>query len=967
MSRLSTYIIHVARPVAAILLSILFCGCSTLPERQEPPPTLSGIYFSAEEPGQAVEFEGNHYSYSTHGSDCQTREYNTRDSNFTVASCCRTILFTREGEILRDDSGTPWTREKPTNPADRLEHKPLTIALLDDSSGAPIPAFKYRYKIRTSSGPESPHFICWQDSQNTNGTIAINAPVSCQIDLYVDAFNYLTKGATHSLHPLTVRSDDALRRMTVRLKRGSVARGVIRDETTGDPIVGALVAPLYVILPGTGFDKEQSVNTDASGCFEVYFVKPRTGLHVSHRDYRFDLRNYYGDGIALANYNEAVKDRYEIEIKGKKIDTTRISGTVVDPSGQPICGVNVSAAYGHNTVTDTAGRFELLAAQRAIELHHPEYRWKYCELTNETVGVTVTMLPRPKVLGRVLNARGQPQRIFTVASYERSDFNYHTAGASLNYRTVTNDLGEFCLILDDPADCRIVVEAPGHALWENVVPATQQVSKAEVLLSEGTQVNGRVLFPMGHEERAVVKLSPHTYGIASSPRQSREDAAFDKFRRKRLTVNTDPDGSFHLTQVPPGTHRLRVDGRGISPVEYIVQIPREGRTVPHIRVKGTGCVKGRLYENFAGRRDPEFVPHPRAFTDATVGNSFKTIAFTTDEDGYFFVTNVPCGLVRVTVGNSQGDIGSQSTASANLNPGETTEIIVDGPPNAMGTAQTVELCFVVGGGSEAERRNIVDADDKSTVNKGPADNRTGFEINLKDSSGSFLVKDYFNHNPLYKTTRMAETNSKIEFRFIPKGVYTVYVDGLPNQKIQVPETNCSIRVHLPATRLKGRVSPADNRQSCINLFDAGKTNDVKYCWTSSTFDFRFIEPGAYILYAIDEEAGSFRRSILVDDGVHDAGTLIFTPGGTIKGKLRADWQKYEPDTRIVASDSQGISISQPIHHADGTPFEFKQLWPDLWTVKLVANNTTLMSNTVRIAGTETVTVDLVAPPIFLPL
>lgn len=934
MSRLSTHMIHVARLVAAILLSIHLCGCNTLPERQKPLHALSGIYFSAKEPGRAAEFYGGRCFLRMHGGAQRIYECSVQDSSVTITSCCRVITLTESGGILRDQDGGTWTRTMPSTPADRLEHKPVTIEVLDGVSGKPVSHFRYRYDINSAAGEEYPPFVRWQTATNTNGIISFDAPRSCQIDLGIDA----VEGITHDRSRLTVRRDDTVRRYQVRIKRGSIVRGVVREETTGDPIVGATVAPVMSV------DRDRTVRTDSGGRFEVHSVEPRIGLDVRHRDYTFE-RDMSHDGIVLASYDEQIKEAYEIDIKGHKIATTRVSGRVIDPSGQPIRGVDVDGGYERRTVTDAKGQFDLLTANSTLSLQHPDYASSFHEFSNSTLAVTVIMQPLPIVCGRVLDAKGQPQRVFMVSTGSRFD---------PPFTTVTDDRGEFRLSFGEFGERRIAVKATGFAVWAESVFVTQLVSKVEARLSKGTQVSGRVILPPGVGQQVSVQISSQQGGTSLDPEQC-----------------LNADGFFRFGEVLPGTHLLKVGGLEISPVEYIVRVPSGGRTVPDISIKGTGCVKGRLHENLLGDRDPDSKFFARAFTRGRVVSPFRTMSFTTDEDGYYFVTNVPCGPVTVEVRNWEMDRGTTSTVPGDVRPGETTEINVDDPSNATGATEIVELDLVVGDGSEAQRHTIVDAgNDVPTSARNDRRSNKEFEVRLMEPSGSFLIGNYFSRNPVSKDITLTQSNSTARLRYIPRGDYTVYVDDLPYQKIHVPQTNCTFRVHLPPTRLKGCLNLSTNdNSSFVRIFVPVKTNDLTGCRTfaDGIFDFRFIAPDNYVLYAIAPHTGWLRQKVSISNGVHNMGSVALTPGATITGRLNIDWQKYEPDARIVASDSQGISISESIRHADGARFEFNQLWPDLWTVKLVANDATLMSKTVRVTGTETVTMDLIAPPFFLPL
>ena len=168
------------------------------------------------------------------------------------------------------------------------------------------------------------------------------------------------------------------------------------------------------------------------------------------------------------------------------------------------------------------------------------------------------------------------------------------------------------------------------------------------------------------------------------------------------------------------------------------------------------------------------------------------------------------------------------------------------------------------------------------------------------------------------------------------------------------------KVALEAAPIEGKV--LGGKFGSIIAFDQKskqRPRRVRYD-RDEPFSIPFVRNGTYRLFAHDDRRGWCCGSqIEVRNGIAKAAPMNLVPGGEVRGKIIARAACTVPDA-AVAVDRDGIEISgESFHAGELLQFRIPHLWPGEWTIRLLAKDQVITSTRVKIAGTETITSDLV--------
>ena len=320
------------------------------------------------------------------------------------------------------------------------------------------------------------------------------------------------------------RDDDRQRGRSPQLPVGSaVIRGRVVSATTGAAVRRASIVAVYV--PERGVEAARNAQTDDNGTFEFRDLPAgRWTLRASKTGYieqQFGQRSAFAttDPIVLADGQQFVAD-FRLSRGGA------IAGRVLDEFGEPLAGANVTALRIQNTAqgpkttrTGTSVPSDDNGAYRIYNLPPGQY---YVSV-NDPSARMVVFSPD----GNAGVVRIEAESVVRIA--DRASGETRTSYAPTYYPgTVTiADAQRISLGLGE--------EQPGINL--SIIPA------------RAARIAGRVIGSNGQPIRATVSLQSRL-GQAFSPSGGRNGSG--------------TDGTFTLTNIPPGSYVLNVLGPNVG-------------------------------------------------------------------------------------------------------------------------------------------------------------------------------------------------------------------------------------------------------------------------------------------------------------------------------------------------------------------------------------------------------------------
>jgi hypothetical protein len=294
-------------------------------------------------------------------------------------------------------------------PGDDL--RPITVAVIDRDSGAPVTEFSYQTWY-DAPGPKSPfNGDVWKRVESATGTFEIQAPLASRLGIVAKAPD--TIGCYPSVNEFVIRSVDNPRRVVVRLRRGITVQGTVRDSRTKNPIPGATVAPVIQMLPVWVQDEDKQVKTGADGRYEARGVGPKLGVCASHPEYVEELAFPQG---------ESTGPNHDVFLK-RQI-TTKVTIRVVDAKGRPLEGVKVlHLEHGRlksdkdgKLVLQNTGSFVLLTLDKDGFIDHELQFERIVGDSPKPGEFSVVMEPVIELTGRVVAQDGRAVSLYTIAA-----------------------------------------------------------------------------------------------------------------------------------------------------------------------------------------------------------------------------------------------------------------------------------------------------------------------------------------------------------------------------------------------------------------------------------------------------------------------------------------------------------------------------------------------------------------------
>jgi len=593
--------------------------------------------------------------------------------------------------LLAIGCGASWDAARHTGRDRETPSAPVTVTVVDTETGEPLSEFTCKYWVATTRGLVRAPQDEWVRVKAPNGTFPIEAPPSCEVSIWVKAPNCVDRGYP-SYRSYVVLAEDKARRIVFHVVPGITVRGTVKDARTKAPIAGALVSPVIFTPPAFTPDWETSVKTDDQGRYQLRGVDPGLGIHAFHPDHLEARISRASDSFPTVTARTATAG-FELKVGDM------IQGVVRDPAGKPIQGVGVGGGR-KSSLTAGNGTFVLKSVEKLgdsgywLTFEAEGYIRQDVSLAAiPPEGLSVVLMPRPKLAGQVLDEKGKPVPRYLVSAGPGRN----PGGWECTTQRVDSADGRFSLTVKDSGDVWIGVQAEGYAVSETWSGTRDVPQPLTVHLLQGASVRGRIAARKGRSSKTQVKLVPE--GPAGN---SVCDGLPQRLALGAVEVQATPDGLFRLDHIRPDRYVLHVFGQGITPTARPVVVSEKGLNVGTISVQGTGTVFGRLHTFLApahrieGLSDAQFTPglHPRLlerymlgfisgyveFAEPSGHQHLRPIWFRTDESGRFRVDNVPVGKADVVIPYMvTADIKRSLTATVRVSEGEATEVRLPDP------------------------------------------------------------------------------------------------------------------------------------------------------------------------------------------------------------------------------------------------------------------------------------------------
>jgi hypothetical protein len=949
-----------------------------------------------------VRFDGETFVVRTHGGGSTKRGLIRTVENGCreVHACCRTFRFRPgPGHTLLEDNGSRWVQTPPRWPLQDLPRQPVTVRVVDEETGQPIERFSYSYSLVGPAGEEYPDWLGMRTVSNCRGEVTIDVPVSCELNIELDALDYRCHGVFCQPGPFAVSPALTNRLVVAKLRPGWTVQGILHDADSGKTIDGATVRPLIDRHPSITPNDARAVTSDTGGNFTVHAVSDWMGFVVQHERYgQTEIK-----GTNSWRIDTAKPRRAEVDVRLR--EAPRLHGRVVGKDGNVL--TNISVVYNGGQIKNAQdGTFEAYTTGKFVSFQGRGFQPAQRLLSGVATNLgDVVLEPRYEVSVRVRTLSGRPVRAFQVAVIENREwFNYQGLQYhdECNRQAFTNSSGRFVLTTKGPVTNALAVHADGFALYHEPIRLTQTTTTAEVVLDEGATLAGRVRLPPG-ATGASVRCIPQSWD--GSERDRDEDQEILDWGTREATAN--PDGTFSVPNLRPGSYSVMLHATQAVARSFTVRVPPEGRELPPIslaaapvRPQGFGTVRGRAFRPYpiCAHTNDCPAPEPWPFAKVTVqpwipsclSEELEKYALhaTADESGDFVFTNAPAGSASVFVKYWNLDRGyrletnivvrNSEVHTANLLPNWTRGSAPPPPETSkvvfrvqVGDGSREHLFAGLGTNtvlSPSALHRVTDSWAFDTQPTGmlwqatiayPGDNRptdwVSSVMNLPQSElvltnvrattatlalESIFVEDLWRghiHPPVWETTISCGANQETNIiAYLPAG---------------------SIRTHVPA--FGGRVPEVYLVRSDAkhNKVYRPKRGDAFINPPNPTF--AFLPAGRYTLVAHDPYHGygyAICRNIQVADGrVADACCPHPVSGARVSGTLNLDLVPIEGRiySAVAKHIETGISLTDyPTSDINGGKLAFRDLWPGTWRLALFLGEREMWSQPVVVRGSE---------------
>jgi protocatechuate 3,4-dioxygenase beta subunit len=442
--------------------------------------------------------------------------------------------------------------------------------------------------------------------------------------------------------------------LTVRLKKGGVITGVVRDGDARRPVAGARVGVVGGMLLPSAWSQDAAGNeatTDPSGRFRLEGIG-RSPVTIQAR----------ARGFGRAERTDV---RAGVSIEIFLFPGASVSGVVRDDAGRPVAGAEVRAEGDESWVappperSDARGEFHMDGIQpgeytvvgraggrapgMAVAVVEPDGQ----------ASVSLTVSDGGYAIGRIVDAEGRPVpgRV-RVESWNGRNL---PAFASDALAAEARADGSFALGPLPLGSLGIAASAPRFSprpVDAEVAARSQTVDLGEIALDPGLAIRGRV---HDREDNGIAgaEVRATRHGAAGTP--SEGEAA------------SEADGGFFVGGLEAGSHDVWATAPGYAPAEATAT--SGGEPVDLVMDPG-GEIAGRVVD---ADGSPVEDAHVSAEDESRLPGPGRFKSGRSDEgDGRFILRDVAAGKYSLLV--RAGTRGEASVADVRVGAGRTTNV-----------------------------------------------------------------------------------------------------------------------------------------------------------------------------------------------------------------------------------------------------------------------------------------------------
>jgi hypothetical protein len=547
---------------------------------------------------------------------------------------------------------------------------PVTIHVIDTDTAKAIPEFRYRFWVYMPGEGTRVEEQDWRLHKSATEPLQLHAPISCQLVFELKARGYLG-GQYRTRHTFDLKTTDKERKPVIKLERGIVVTGSVRDAQTKMPVPGAQVMPYQPVWPGfRGPDVAFAVRTDKNGLFTVPGVHSTLGVFVNHGDYldaAIETKKE-SDG----NPGKDIENKQVLLVSGRSVE-----GRVTAPDGRPLENVEVACGLWRRVQTSQTGRFLLRGLEKGretISFKKKGYITNSLDIVDKTSLGTVVLQPLYKLRGRVVDAEGRHVRRFLIMAGPGQN----PPAYSCTESTVAAG-NDFALELEKAGKHWVGVRAEGHAAWEGWTEVARDMDPITIKLSRGAVVTGKAELPSGiagEVEATLTPGRPDAWRFVVDRTPARDLAT--------LRAALQADGSFKFEHVRPDQYVLSISGKHVSEHSQPLTVVQGRNDAKAIEIQRAGRIVGQVCYGGGG---------PWAFAQGEIhrgqdpARDWAPITFIADEDGRFEVDGVPAGKHRVSIPHQLNDIVFADTLDVQVLAGRTTGVRFPSSAGVVGTVR----------------------------------------------------------------------------------------------------------------------------------------------------------------------------------------------------------------------------------------------------------------------------------------